>query len=546
MQPSARKADTLFNLAYDVRRSGEANMALYRGIADAAASAGVRRFIHASSIAVYDGWPTDDLDENSPSDGPGHAYKMAKRAMERDLEARVDRGEFDATIIQPVNVYGPFSAMWTDAIAERIHAGGLVLPKGFDGLNNGVYVDDLVDAFIAAGDLTHGGARRFIVAGPAPIPWAEMFAAYAQACGRTVEHEDWQPASEAPESLPGILQSLAMRASAFLASHIGTSRVKALRARLAVLVRGARSGPYRPVQEDPRFYLSRSVVHADRAATELCPPVVDAVEGLARTKAYIALAIWRGELAYSASVAMRWALAIAEKVMVEAGMLGNTEASIRWTRRNPAGRPRTSVSPSFGFSRIGNVPPQWKLLPSGFNRASGVSAIIPASRAAFASRSVALFMTAAVRSLGCALKARCSCPAGPSIRMPMLGRGIRVKEGLRHDQPPAQKLDQRLGEARERTETPADVGRELVIVSVELGMDEMRIDRGIHQLPEELHQAVARLRGRIAGQPAVQHRQEEMRAVLDGEPLSGQAERTGGQHGRRQDSASDEKPIATE
>lgn len=283
-------SDTLFNLAYDVRRSGEANMALYRAIADAAAKAGVRRFIHTSSIAVYDGWPIEDLDENSPSDGPGHAYKFAKRAMERDLQARVGRDDFDAAIIQPVNVYGPFSTMWTDVIAERIRAGGLVLPRGFDGLNNGVHVDDLVDAFIAAGEQSHGGARRFIVAGPAPIPWTDMFAAYADACGRTVEFEDWQPLSEAPERGPGIVQSLSMQASAFLASRIGTSRVQALRARLNALGGGGRRGPYRPVQEDPQFFRSRAVVHADLAAKELCPPVVDAAEGLARTKAYIA---WR-------------------------------------------------------------------------------------------------------------------------------------------------------------------------------------------------------------------------------------------------------------
>ena len=164
--------DTLFNLAYDFRRSGESNVALYGAIADAAARVGVRRFIHASSVAVYDGWLTEDIDENSPSDGPGHAYKLAKRAMERDLEARVGRGDFDAVVIQPVNVYGPFSTMWTDAVVERIRARGVALPSVFDGLNNGVYVDDLVDAFIAAGNLPHGGARRFIVSGPAPVPWA--------------------------------------------------------------------------------------------------------------------------------------------------------------------------------------------------------------------------------------------------------------------------------------------------------------------------------------------------------------------------------------
>jgi len=285
-------ADTLFNLAYDFRRSGDANVALYRAIADAAANAGVRRFIHASSIAVYDGWPTEDLDENSPTDGAGQPYKMAKREMERDLEARVGSGGFDAAIIQPVNVYGPFSEMWTDAPVERIRARGVALPSGFDGLNNAVYIDDLVDAFIAAGDLPLGGARRFIVAGPASIPWAEMFAAYAEGCGQSVEIEKGQPVAEIPQRPAGLsswLNGLLRQASAILAGRIGTSRVKALRARIPMLG-GSHGGPYRPVQENAAFYRSRAIVHADRAAAELCPPVVSADEGLARSKAYIA---WR-------------------------------------------------------------------------------------------------------------------------------------------------------------------------------------------------------------------------------------------------------------
>lgn len=288
-------ADTLFNLAYDFRRSGDANIALYRSIADAAAKGGVKRFVHASSIAVYDGWPTEDLNEGSPCDGPGHPYKLAKRAMERDVEARVRRGEFDATIIQPVNVYGPFSAMWTDAITASIRAAGVVLPRDFDGLNNGVYVDDLVDAFISAGDLPSGGGQRFIVAGPAPIPWTEMLSSYAEGCGREVEREDWQPTpdvlapSSSAVSLRRHINGLAMRASAHLTSWIGTSRVRALRARLEAL-RPRRNSPYRPVREDPRFFSSRAVVDAGRAARDLCQPAVGAAEGLARTRAYI---VWR-------------------------------------------------------------------------------------------------------------------------------------------------------------------------------------------------------------------------------------------------------------
>ena len=288
-------ADTLFNLAYDFRRSGGANIALYETIADAAAKRGVKRFVQASSIAVYDGWPTKDLDENSPCDGPGNPYKVAKRVMERNLEARVRRGDFDAVIVQPVNVYGPFSAMWTDTIVERIRAAGVVLPSGFDGLNNGIYVDDLVDAFIAAGDLPKGGGRRFIVAGPTPIPWTDIFTAYAEASGRPVVYEDWQPPSEAAKPGPTLtrvlkagLTALVMQSSASLADWIGTSRVRAVRARLFELRGGG--GPYRPVRDNPPLFLSRSLVDAGRAATELCAPVVDAAEGLARTKAYIS---WR-------------------------------------------------------------------------------------------------------------------------------------------------------------------------------------------------------------------------------------------------------------
>ena len=54
---------------------------------------------------------------------------------------------------------------------------------------------------------------------------------------------------------------------------------------------------------------------------------------------------------------MRWALAMTEKVIVVAGMLGNTLASTAWTRDQPCGRPRQSLSNCSGFSRIGIEPP---------------------------------------------------------------------------------------------------------------------------------------------------------------------------------------------
>ena len=114
-------------------------------------------------------------------------------------------------------------------------------------------------------------------------------------CGRSVESEEWQPSPNVPAPLSRTvalgrrIDGLVMRVSAHLANWIGTSRVNALRARLQAL-RPKGNEPYRPVREDPRFFSSRAVVDASHAAKELCAPVVDAAQGLARTKAYIA---WR-------------------------------------------------------------------------------------------------------------------------------------------------------------------------------------------------------------------------------------------------------------
>ena len=172
--------DVLFHLAYDVRASGADNLAGFRTLMEAAEAAGISRVVHTSSIVVYDGWPERDLTEESPTDRPGGSpYRQAKIAMEKAL---LD-GRLPAAILQPTIVWGPGSALWTDALAEALTAGAVVLPEP-EGVLNGVYVDDVVQAMLRAALVDELGQERFIISGPDGQKWSDLIGGYGAALGK--------------------------------------------------------------------------------------------------------------------------------------------------------------------------------------------------------------------------------------------------------------------------------------------------------------------------------------------------------------------------
>ncbi len=277
-----------FNLAYDLRRDAQENIDLYHAFANICVSAGVSKLVQASTIAVYDDWPIRDVTEASPCDGPGHDYKIAKRAMEKDLERRVAAGQFDAVILQPTIVYGPGSPQWTLALAERMAGGTLVLPDVDDGLCNGIYIDDAVESFIAAAELPLGSAERYIISGPQPFPWNQMLCAYAQACGARVERQPAEPFSiTSMHSLarPSLFSRLTRRAGAKAASLVGSSRLQQIRTRIVAMQPGRRI--WQPASESPLLFRSKGVARTDKMQSQLFVPEIGAEEGLRRTCAYL-------------------------------------------------------------------------------------------------------------------------------------------------------------------------------------------------------------------------------------------------------------------
>ncbi|MEO5701560.1 MAG: NAD-dependent epimerase/dehydratase family protein [Casimicrobiaceae bacterium] len=285
--------DVVFNLAYDHTRSGQANVEIGRCIADACVAEGVRRLIHASSIVVYDDWPSGDLAETSRrGGGDGDEYRAAKWTIECDLAARAAAGTLDCVILQPTIVYGPFSPLWTDRFAAALLAGRLVLPPGALGRCNGLYVDDLVTALLAAATSAVPAGSHYIISGSEPFPWSQLFAALSHALERNWGER--APLARAPlpgharHDRPAGRERTVRPVLRWLRRRLGAAAVAKMRARAQGWIAPGGLTTCDPVGESPALFLDSGTCDIAAARHELgYEPKYDATAGLAATAEYL-------------------------------------------------------------------------------------------------------------------------------------------------------------------------------------------------------------------------------------------------------------------
>lgn len=222
--------DALVHLAHDMRAGAGENLAAFETLTRAATREGVGRLIHASSIVVYDDWPHGAVSESSSMDRPGGGpYRQAKIEMERRLMA----GDMPCVILQPTLVWGPGSAFWTTRFLEVFKRGGTVVLPDPAGEAPLLHVRDLAAAFVAALALPDPGRERFIISGPAPVPWSDLMAGYQAHIGKgTIRHEPEQALRAGlgpqPDRTGDATPPLAARISARARRIIGHQRFEAL------------------------------------------------------------------------------------------------------------------------------------------------------------------------------------------------------------------------------------------------------------------------------------------------------------------------------
>jgi predicted dehydrogenase/putative NADH-flavin reductase len=150
-------------------------------LAEAAAEAKVARFVALGSFVVYG--PRDGpVDEREPRQSSGWSYAAAKIEEEELLLARHRQEGLPVVLVQPTIVYGPWGGFWTVGQIERLRQGHLGLVDQGSGFCNAVYVDDVVEALLAAqGEGSPGEA--YLISAATPVTWRHYYRALERIAG---------------------------------------------------------------------------------------------------------------------------------------------------------------------------------------------------------------------------------------------------------------------------------------------------------------------------------------------------------------------------
>ena len=148
-------------------------------VLSAARAAGVTRFVHMSSVAVYGLNRAPLIDESMPTPAVGQAYPDSKIAGEK----LVREHGLPFVIVRPASTYGPRGTAWTIGPVEKIRQGRLVLLGKDVGQVTPGYIENVIDGLWLA--LTHPDAlgETFNLCDDRAVTYREYYLAYARMLG---------------------------------------------------------------------------------------------------------------------------------------------------------------------------------------------------------------------------------------------------------------------------------------------------------------------------------------------------------------------------
>ncbi|WP_150308473.1 NAD-dependent epimerase/dehydratase family protein [Planctomonas psychrotolerans] len=207
-------ADAVVHLAAKVSLAGDradfeaVNVDGTRTLLDAARAAGARRFVYTSSPSVAHAGVSivgDDALPADPDRARGDYARTKARAELAALEA--DAPGFATVAVRPHLVWGPGDTQLIGRIVERARAGRLPLLGRGAALLDTTYIDNAVDAHVAAldrADDVHG--RSYVVTNGQPRTVAELMAAICGAAG--VAAPRWRVPASVARAAGGVVEAV--------------------------------------------------------------------------------------------------------------------------------------------------------------------------------------------------------------------------------------------------------------------------------------------------------------------------------------------------
>jgi nucleoside-diphosphate-sugar epimerase len=157
-----------------------------RNMLDASLECGVERFVHGSSIGVYDRDVASIVDESTPL-RPDNIYGVTKAEGETIVRQYFD--QLSCTIIRISETYGPGDRRLLK-LFRGIHKGMFFVIGNGENIHQLIYVDDLVDGLLLAATHPAASGETFILAGDERLTTNDMVEAIANAVG--VRQKRWR------------------------------------------------------------------------------------------------------------------------------------------------------------------------------------------------------------------------------------------------------------------------------------------------------------------------------------------------------------------
>jgi nucleoside-diphosphate-sugar epimerase len=148
-----------------------------RNMLDASIAAGVERFVHGSSIGVYDRDVEDVVDESTPL-RPDNIYGVTKAEGESVVRDYFDRQS--STIIRISETYGPGDRRLLK-LFRGVDKGMFFVIGNGKNIHQLIFVDDLVDGFLLVAEHASAVGETFVLAGDERLTTNQMVAAIAEA-----------------------------------------------------------------------------------------------------------------------------------------------------------------------------------------------------------------------------------------------------------------------------------------------------------------------------------------------------------------------------
>ncbi len=149
-----------------------------------AGEAGVSRFVHVSTVGVYDMKNIKEVDETTPlALKHPSTYPRTKAEAEKRAIDMAKKFEMDLSIVRPSMIYGPGHGIWTVGMFKNIMEDNPVFLGDGSAHFNPVYIDDVVNAIILCAKHPSASGEAFNISADVTT-WYEFMSHYGKLCNK--------------------------------------------------------------------------------------------------------------------------------------------------------------------------------------------------------------------------------------------------------------------------------------------------------------------------------------------------------------------------